>query len=180
MRIKTNPDVPPATACQLILGNPNIEFGRINPYDLKASASPGPANAAELATVGSQIRTLHVSCNTPTRFALRFQAPADAGNTGYQMGKRGLMLLKMTHARADGKPALLTVNPAPVASPATALEQVMLAPHQSLQAALNGQLTAFSHLSVQVEIEGKMKLRTQGLKSDRDFSVDGYFELVPL
>lgn len=165
--------------CQLILNNPTIEFGKINLYDAEKSDSSYQRGDGG-ASIGKQLRTLHVTCSVPTKFALRFRAAADVNNLGYMVGKRGVMLLNLTRAQADGKVALLTANPAPVVVASNPLDIVPLAPTQVVQAVVNGKIGAITSLTVQVEIEGKMDVRTQRLKSNLDFSAEGFFELVPV
>ncbi len=174
------PSAPSATTapdCRLTLSNPEIEFGRINLYEAQHNDAAYRQGAAGGASIGKQIRMLRVSCSVPSRFALRFRAPADASNLAYGMGRRGSMWLRLAHAQADGKPALLTANPAPVRSPQNPLEQLALAPQQSVQAVLHGQIGEVSNFTVQVEVEGKMDVRTQRLRSNRDFAAEGIFEL---
>ena len=170
--------------CQLILNNPSVDFGNINLYDAQKNdlnyqhAAIADVDAAKGTSVGKQLRTLHVSCSTPTKFALRFRAAADTSNHGYAMGKRGVLLLTLTRAQADGKPTQLTVNPAPVMSPINPASTVVLRPNQSAQAVINNQITAVSNLTVQVEVQGKMDVRTQRLRSNRVFTAEGFFEIV--
>jgi hypothetical protein len=174
------PAIAQSEGCQLILSNPSLEFGRINLYEAKANDSAYRQAGAGPISIGKQLHTLQVICSEPTRFALRFRAAADDSNLGYRMGKRGVMLLKLTRAQADGHPVLLTVNPAPVVSASNPVNEAALLPNQSAQVVFNDQISSVTNLSVQVEIEGKMDVQTHRLKSDRDFSAEGFFEVVPL
>lgn len=158
--------------CRLQTTPVQVDYGRLSRHAILGQ--PARAHGHSL---GKRLITVNVVCAAPTRLTLLVRGTA-AGESGFRFGPQGHLALTATQAVLDGNAISLGVVEQPGDAPSAIAARAPLLPGKGVTAVVDGQASAGSRLSVQIELEAAVPANVLSVTRETDWVSGPGIELV--
>ncbi len=161
---------PPAENCQLVVSEPDMNYGAVTRYRLEQGV-----NGQEM-SLGKRRITLSVSCRTPVRLAVRFRGPSAGAD--YLFGQQGKVVMRLVEPRLDGRNVLVGAAQGAGMMPAAPASAARFLPDQAIVPVEGGQPAVGTQFSATIEVDPLLPQEAARVRNRTSLELDGSFEVL--
>jgi hypothetical protein len=162
-----------AEGCQMQLSPPLLDYGTLNPYELRFSARNMSTTSASL---GKRRMQLNVVCDETRVIAVAFRS-LSSGPKAYQFGANGGFSLVIKSMQLDGVSVLPGLVSAPGDLPVINGGSLLLEPGHYAVPVLNQHAVSGKTLTLDIEMETWLTTDALKVRDDMKLEGRGYFDL---